>query len=343
MKNGIVRKLVKKTAAGALALAMIMSGMCFVSAGIDKVEAAGEFVTQEFSDISGYRGTTKTAPKPTIEGYENYIFAGWFTDSNCTTAYTSDTGAAVAKFVAPQVLSAACQVTSGTETSSEKSDLRLVSTVDGLKYERVGFDITINSKTKSLDSTTVYSSIKSTVAGLAYEATPSVFDTASAYFITLKVTNIPKASFTTGILVTPYWVTLDGTKVTGVTRYARVEDSYLNIVNVPVRLYNNMNVAAGYLEVSIPDGCTYVGYDKGIFEEMEVACGTSKVKIVGNVEDITANKTADGLYANLRFSLTDATNKPADGAFEITNSDFCNINEDTLELSVVEAAYNDFK
>jgi hypothetical protein len=343
MKNGIVRELVKKTAAGALALAMIMSGMCFMSAGIDKVEAAGGFVTEDFSDISGYRGTTKTAPKPTKAGYKNYIFAGWFTDDTCATAYTGENGAAVAKFVAPQVLSAACQVTTGTEVSSEKSDLRLVSTVDGLKYARVGFDITINSKTKSLDSTTVYSSIKSTVDGLAYTDTPSVFNSASAYFITLKVTNIPKASFNTGILVTPYWVTLDGTKVTGITRYARVEDSYLKIVNVPVRLYNNQNVAAGYLEVSIPDGCTYVNYDKGIFEEMEVAVSGDKVKIVGNVEDISADTKADGLYANLRFSLTDVTNKPADSAFTITNPDFCDISETTQKLNVVEAAYNDFK
>lgn len=343
MKNDIVRKLVKKTVAGALALAMIMSGMCFISADINKVEAAGEFVTKTFDDISSYRGTTKTAPKLTEAAYKNYIFAGWFTDDKCTTACSNNSGSAVAKFVAPQVLNAACQVTIGTTASSETCDLRLVSTVDGLKYQMVGFDVTINSQTKSLESSTVYSSIVSTNESLAYTATPSVFDSASSYFITHKVTNIPQASFATGISITPYWVTLDGTKVNGITRYVRVEDSYNAYINVPVRLYNNVNVAAGYLEVSIPDGCTYVDYDKGIFEEMEVAVSGSTVKIVGNVADISANEKADGLYANLRFKLTDASSKPKDDAFTISNTDFCDISETTQTLSVVEAAYNDFQ
>ena len=152
--------------------------------------------------------------------------------------------------------------------------------------------------------------------------------------------NIPKASFATGFLVTPYWVTLDGTKVSGITRYARVEDYYQKNINVPVRLYTDEAVAAGYLEVLIPDGCTYVGYDAGIFEEMEVAVSGSTVKIVGNVADISNDKTADGLYANLRFSTSSA---PADGAFTVSNPDFCDISENTKTLSVVEAAYNDFK
>lgn len=341
MKNSFVHNLMKKTVAGTLAVAMVLTGAIFGSANMNKVEAAGEAKVELFNEISTYAGKTRIAPKPTDTTYKNYLFAGWYEDEACTTVCDATSGKAYAKFVSPQVLSAGCQITNDVNKDSTTSDLRMVSTVDGLKYQAVGFDIKMGKWSYTSNSTTVYDKIVTTTTGLDYTANdPTIFDAASTKFFTFKLLNIENKWFGEGISITPYWVTLDGTKVSGITRYARVEDGYSNIINVPVRLYNDEAVAAGYLEVLIPDGCTYVGYDAGIFEEMEVAVSGSTVKIVGNVADISNDKTADGLYANLRFSTSSA---PKDGAFKISGLDFCDISENTKTLSVVEAAYNDFQ
>ena len=65
------------------------------------------------------------------------------------------------------------------------------------------------------------------------------------------------------------------------------------------------------------------------------------VKLVGNVADINEDKNADGLYANLRFKV--AEDVPADDAFTVSGVEFCDKAEALKDLSVVEAAYNDFK
>ena len=104
-------------------------------------------------------------------------------------------------------------------------------------------------------------------------------------FLLSSIINIPNTAFKTGIQITPYWTTLDGTKVSGVSRYARVEDGYLNIVNVPVRLYSVEEAAAGYLEVAYDgDKFAYVGADTGnVFAEMETADdGSGRVRFQQN-------------------------------------------------------------
>lgn len=326
-----------------LAFALVMTGIGFMPTEAGKVKAASDYVyTQEFDKVENYI-SNKVAPKPSDkdETHKGWLFAGWYTDASCTTVLTATTGKGTAKFVPAEVLSVGCQMLEGTTAGTDTSKLRIVSTVDSLDYQAVGFNVVINGKKVSIPETTkVYSSIVANEGGVAYTNQPTVFHLASAYFTTFTFTGIPKSAYNTPICITPYWITKDGTKVDGITRYARVEDGYLHIVNVPVRLYTDANVAAGYLEVSVPSGCEYVNYDSGIFEEMEVAANNGKVKIVGNVADISADKTADGLYANLRFRVTEA---PADGAFTIINPDFCDKGEITQKLSVIEAAYNDFK
>lgn len=343
MKNNLVHSFLKKSFVGILTMAIVLSGVCVMSVDANKVQAATTCHVEQKEVADYVQDGNRTAPKPTETGYEKYLFAGWYSDQECETVYTEATGKAYAKFVPAQVLSAACQITSTVkDASAGKSDLRIVSTVDGANYSKVGFKVSMGDDwSYKYGTETVFKKIVSTTDGLEYKnVDPSVFNVDSQYFFTLKITNIGSGRFGDAFYITPYWITKDGTEVDGITRCARVEDGYSSIVNVPVRLYTDENVAAGYLEVSIPSGCEYVGYDAGIFEEMEVAASGSTVKLVGNVADISANKTADGLYANLRFKASAA---PADGGFAVSNPDFCDNGEVAKTLNVIEAAYNDFK
>ena len=345
MRSNLVKKIARKSAAAVLAAALVMSGAIFGTAGLGEVKAAaGDFVTEQFSEISTYCGDTRVAPKPATEENKDYIFAGWFTDEACTTVCTESSGSAYAKFVSPQVMNVAFQVTNNTTADTEKTALRLVSTVEGLKYQSVGFKVSNGTITKKISSTKVYSTINSTSDGLTYKSTPSVFDSAAVYFTTAKITNIPKASFDAGLTITTYWVTLDGTEVDGITRYVRVSDSYNSIVNVPVRLYTDAEIAAGYAAVTIPDGVSYVGCDSGILAEMEAAESDGKLKVVANVADITSNVKADGLFVNLRFKLTNSSSKPADDSFAVDTDtvQFCDKDE-ALKTVLAESMYNDFK
>lgn len=171
-------------------------------------------------EVDEYKATG-TAPKK-----DGYVFAGWYADAEHGKVYTSSTGYAYAKQVAEEVLSIQFQITKNTKAESTKTDLRLLSTVDDLNYREVGFYITVGEKTQKLSSKTVYSSIVANDGGVAVEETPNVFHEQSRYFITYTVTEVPQSAFYTDIVVTPYWVTLDGTESKGVTRTLQVSEAF---------------------------------------------------------------------------------------------------------------------
>ena len=144
-------------------------------------------------------------------------------------------GTAFAKFVPAEVLSVKCQTSADVTSMDDTAKIRVISTVDSLKYSQVGFDLTFKGRNLSYKTSTVLSGIQAATDGVAYGFSPNIFDLQSKYFITATIVNIPNSDFDEGLLVKPYWVTKDGTTVHGVERYARVEDSYNHIVNVPVK------------------------------------------------------------------------------------------------------------
>ena len=77
---------------------------------------------------------------------QDWLFAGWFTDADCETPIGSeipDTGA-YAKFVHADVLSVKCQIESSTQSDTEHTNMRLISTLDSLMYDKVGFKVRFN-------------------------------------------------------------------------------------------------------------------------------------------------------------------------------------------------------
>ena len=176
--------------------------------------------TEAVTDISAYRTEgAYTAPEK-----DGYVFGGWFTDEACTTPVTTQTADVYAKWVTEDVLSVKAQVLADTTAASASTDLRFLTTVDSLDYQNIGFSITINGKTNSPSSTSVYKSITARNGGAVVAKDPTAFSEASEYFHTYTITNIPSSAFATEIAVTPYWTTLDGTKVTGVARTLTVNE-----------------------------------------------------------------------------------------------------------------------
>ncbi len=353
MKKNFVCGLSRKLAAGTLALALTLTGVCVWSgeaaeAQASEITAQDTGVYTERLELSSYKPEEGSliAPKPTDSTHKDWLFAGWYTDADCTTAVEADViiGEYYAKFVPAEVLSVKCQIQESTTAETESGKLRIVSAVDTLDYQKVGFEIRIDGgEPLFYETKEVWKMIVAKEGGVAFNYAPENFHESAKYFVTATIINIPNTAFSTGIQITPYWITLDGTQVSGVSRYARVEDGYLDIVNVPVRLYSDQEAAAGYLEVAY-DGnkFAYVSADTGdVFEEMETADdGSGTVRCVGNVADISGNATADGLYVNLRFQVKDDISLGAEETFMVSGEDFCDKEEKLLtDYDVSDVVY----
>lgn len=154
----------------------------------------------------------------TVPALDGVVFGGWYSDAGLTTPYLLSTGSAYAKFVNRAVLSVKYQISTDTTADSPSTDLRLVTTVDDLNYQRVGFAITIGGVTKNVSSSLVFEAIVAETGGVPYTKLPTVFDTQSNYFMTFTITDIPSSAFGQTITVVPYWVTLDGTTVNGASK-----------------------------------------------------------------------------------------------------------------------------
>ena len=181
-----------------------------------------------FNDISNYRdGREFTHPEK-----EGYVFGGWWTgiteaaDDSVATPVSENTrvGAAWAKFVPENVLTVKAQISkrvAEVTDTSEKVKLRLVTSVDSLRYSEVGFRVFVTKET-TLKTTDAYSkvSIRENAQTTSTVEPKEVFDkNASAYFATRVVGGFTMDTFTSKELnVTPYWETLDGTIVEGTTR-----------------------------------------------------------------------------------------------------------------------------
>lgn len=199
-------------------------------AGIEGVNWK-EFTKSEYHTYRTSAGNV--APESDIPGF---IFAGWYKSANdASTNVLSDEdnlqdGAiAYAKFVDADVLTVKARIPVSAYATDEKIDIQFVTTVDSLNYSDVGFDITISGIKKSFPLKKVYTQLYS--VGKDSETFDSLvaseeFCSTSVYFCAYSVWGVPKAHFDTGIVVTPFWTTLDGTRVEGETGVRTVSAGY---------------------------------------------------------------------------------------------------------------------
>lgn len=348
----------KRALAVLFAFAMIASGICFIGTDANKVYAteptekentasavkdstgyntAKGYFVKEYEDISIYK-TTDTYPILDETEYtdaQDWLFAGWYTSDACTASIgTTESGTAWAKFVHIDVLSVKCQIEKGTDADTDKTNMRLISTLDSLKYDTVGFKVKYNGGDElDFSVSTVFKRIKaSEINGNECGYSPSAFHETSEYFVTYSLLNIANKNFSKPFYIEPYWITLDGTEVRGASRFARVEDRYLEIVNVPVRLHADATVKGGSVTVNygMEDEVLYglyaidevLQYDNGtVFNEVTISDNTTtKVVTVTATEEAEA-VSANGMLVNLRFQMI-ADTMPSTSIFEIISSDF---------------------
>lgn len=145
-----------KIVAGLLTLLFVLISACLMQPKGSEVMAnnnSNTFHVEESLNISDYKtknedGTiTSTIPKATGE-YADWIFAGWYKDVDCTSAVGKNTiqGTYHAKFVPAEVLSIKCQTNANLASTDDTAKIRIISTVDSLKYSQVGFDLQFKGK-----------------------------------------------------------------------------------------------------------------------------------------------------------------------------------------------------
>ena len=206
--------------------------------------------------ISGAAGDTakESYTKSEVEEFHSngtfptktgYVFAGWYADQELTSPVKNTIpDIAYPKFVDEKVLQVKLQLRAGTTLSSANTDLRLVTSVDSLNYKEVGFKVQVgeSGRITPLTSKTVYMKITGFVDSKKTEYTPgdAFENTSSQYFMTKNLTGVSEAYFSTGISVTPFWTTLDGTTVEGTVRVIKIDD---------VADYDNGVDLSGYVAV----------------------------------------------------------------------------------------------
>lgn len=356
----------RKVVAGLLATAMVISGVNIApntaeaAASTDIVTTSYEVAEEEFNTVSDLLG--KNAPSNKPDG--DYLFGGWYADSDCTVPVKSESeleavrdydlgdadGNAYAKWVPASVLGIKAQNVAGVKEDSEKANMRLITSVDSLDYKEVGFKVEINNNSaNAIDerSTKVYDKLFYTPSGSSetlQAAAKDMFGSSAKYFATLCLEGIPSYGFDDIVYARPYWVTADGTKVFGLSRYNHVEDGYKKYANVSINMdvLSGLEAAAGVVEISVPTGFKFIEEETGrIFEEMTAAANAegTKVKCVGNVQDISKDAKMNDLYINLRFEVDD-TAKLGNSNFTITDStDFCNKDEASVSVDVWDVLY----
>ncbi len=373
MKNQVIKRL-KKTVAAVLTVSMLV-GLGMIASAKDEIydSTKGIRYADKGTDVTAVQNyfTNDTAPEDVTEGNQGYLFGGWFAKVGNTYKPLADTtlpegndGHYYAKYVPAQVLSVKCQNLADTGSGSATTNMKIVTGVDSLNYAKVGFDIntvkvgdggktlTSNKDLAVTNDTNVYR--KLTVTGKGEYTAEQAFgaNTGAQYFATTWVNGIKAANFESIVCIQPYWETLDGAKVYGLTKYAHVIDGLeVNAtgemetggghrwVNVPINVRDDQGVAAGVLSVANPSEvsatlpdlvCTEI--ECGVlFEEMDFAIKTGNdVKLVGNLSNMTTDKTANTIYANLRYLATSADAQAilTGYSFAVSDVDFANINED---------------
>ena len=358
-----VAKILKKTSAGFLAMAMVVVGSNFTSFVVNAAVEAGianevTYPEVKYADFVKYIDAKEAPEYKTVAGADDnygYLFAGWYkaksdsTENKITAKADVASGTTVyAKFVPAYVMSVKCQNLSTTE-EGKATTIRLLSSLDSPMYSAFGFkveELKLNADgtyTEEFIGEQNVSKIFSkgidiyNGTGFTTYDTEHVFGAKSKYAASVRLTDV--SDFAATYSVQPYWVTFDGTKVYGLARNAHVEDGLNGYINVPVNLKSADDVAAGMLSVdcsALPEGYKLKDVEPGAaFPEMNFSDKNNVVKCVGNVADISKNAESNDLFVNLRFEPTgEAAKRTYDGNFyhfTVSDVEFCDNEENEPE------------
>lgn len=355
-------KVIKKLGIGLLMVALSVSSLPIMTGTVkaaERITTESGVIYEPLNMTDYWSQDTKKAPL-----LNGYVFGGWYTGTNendltalkeadlATEVPTSNT---YAKFVSAEVLSVKTQIDENTVVGGAErqtpASLRLISGVDSTDYQYVGFDILLNNKIsyplygEEPGSTKCYNGLKKSPEDTNIIYPNQCFGDQAKYFNVVKIGNLMPVNDTKIIRVTPYWFTLDGTKVEGISKYVHTEDGYLKYVSVPVYLSTAKQVAAGKLSVSYPEDLTLVE-DKvefdGVFTKTNMAfyhdAVNHTINFVGNAETVNELNVAKGIYANLRFTKNDGVSV-GNLSFTVSDEEFCDWTENPVTIDVSDFTY----
>lgn len=250
----MMKKTNHKSIIGILLIAFVVTALYTMPAQKEKVYAAeGDIAAAVLTEgMSKEEAQNYIGQK--VPTYGEQIFVGWYEDAEYTkpvSAISDEVETYYPKFVDKEVLSVKVQKKEFTdEDGVERANLRMVSTVVNNNLLAAGFQVEFNDNGNVHDcpANTVYKRIiagSNKVSGVAYNFSPKLFDTESEYFMTHTLLDINATNFDKFFQVRPYWKTMDGMMVYGVTRFVTVNDSDIQVVSVPAKgdITNSMDGA----------------------------------------------------------------------------------------------------
>lgn len=345
----------KQVMAGFLVMAMAVVGILSTSV-VNATGATEQTVEYEALSLSTYWKADGEGTAPTKE---DSVFGGWFKSvgENTYTALSAAdidengdgeidfVGTAYAKWVPSYVLSVKAQIDLASQQAKQAAGengnafLRVISTVDSTDYQEVGFDLFYDKTYKETENTVitkVYESIKNTETGEDVWTPENEFGPASDFFSVLKVNGISNDNCDNILYVRPYWKTMDGTRVEGVSKYVRVMDGYdgNEFISVPVNLMTGSKVSAGRMTMTYNTGLKYIGYEPGVLlPNMSVNAETNgTIKFVGNtLVEAGDVEPESNIYANVWFQVEEGATEPEQWDFTMAVGDFCNWAEELVE------------
>lgn len=351
-------KVMRKAVAGIAMVAIVISGIGSIPREVKAANSSDEvkFVEVAYETFKALIDSKKAPMYEADDSDYGYLFGGWYAEKNEESPIKNSdevekNTAVYAKYVPAYVMGVKCQNHSQAAENA-KTSMRVVSSIDSVMYSEVGMVI----KKVTLDNgnctkvTTVSNSIAKAYRGnfavynsegiqVASYTPKQVFGAASEFFTAARLINI--SDYDMLIYIQPYWDTLDGTRVEGLSRYVRVNDGVEGYVSIPINLKNARDVAAGLITVDYSslaeEGYTLYAVEGGtVFGEMESLIDVARhtVKCVGNVSDISANAKSNDIFVSLRFAVPSGTARTyAEDMFyklNVESADFTDIAESTL-------------
>ncbi len=368
-------KTMKQILASTLVAVMLVAGLMITPLHVEAADSVkGQNGEEYVLDTVNYNFANfwnQDASKRIAPTRDGYVFGGWYKDVEGTkTALTETEAAGIedasvvwAKFVPAEVLSIRAQLEKATETKNgvdvASTYLRLLSGVNGLDYQKVGFDILYNKKTQDSEAnqkiakniTKVFSKITNTETGESGLEADALFGEAATHFSVLRLDSIKAKNFGLVIYVTPQWTTLDGTLVKGQAKYVRVMDGYADnrYISVPVNFTAGSDVAAGQMELKYDATKVQLvkaegkAFDTGLLmpEMNYYDDGNGTIKIVGNVDNQTDIAPNSKIFANLWFELAEGVTEESlereilSFAIDDAKNQFCTWEEEWAEKAVI--------
>lgn len=369
----------RKIIVAILLASMVVSGLTINPTTADAAEEGYKDEVVFVDKTSDFKLMWKEDGTGTSPMQEGYVFGGWYVDgTNGKQALTaeeakdkiSDTSLSegvYAKFVPAYVLSVKTQHEEGTAAGDAKAaSVRIISSIDSTNYQKVGFDVLINNKNKlyhcadgdnvfddELETTKVYEGliVGTDTGNPRYPKT--IFGTQSEYLSVWKLSGVADLYDAKIIKVTPYWITMDGTKVMGLSKFVHVEDSYKGYINIPINLTTGEAIAAGQLQMKydpsvlkLAESSSGVVYENavefdGVFKASEMAYHDDRngtITFVGNAETVNTLKNADDIFANIRFQIVDKSKYPDTKnenflTFQVDGEYFCDWDEKDVKVN----------